>query len=228
MRLAAVSQVAAAVGRQVFGRSAEIAVVPNPIAQAGAASADHRGVDEPRLRVAYVAGTDRRYKGFDLLPDIVAAADGCPLDWLIVAAEATQPEAWRRLREVIPRLTTSTVTLRGRTERVEELYEWTDVVLIPSRQESFCRVAAEGMAYGAVVVSARLPAIEEVCGDVAFYFPPEDTAAASAVLRRLAGSRHLLAGVGERGVRRAERFAPRAVVERLEALLAEVGGGGAG
>jgi glycosyltransferase involved in cell wall biosynthesis len=225
-QLAAVSQVAAAVGRQVFGKGVEIAVLPNPIEQVGAASADRRGIDEPRLRVAYVAGTDRRYKGFDLLPDIVAAADGCPLDWLIVAAEATQPDAWRRLREVIERLTTSTVTIRGRTERVEELYGWTDVVLIPSRQESFCRVAAEGMARGAAVVTARLPAVEEVCGDVAFYFPPEDTVAAAAVLRRLAGSRHLLAGVGERGVRRAERFAPQEVVERLEALLAAVGGGG--
>ena len=224
LQLAAVSQVAAAVGRGVFGETAKIALLPNPIEQVGIPPPPPRPADG-RLRVAFVAGTDRRYKGFDLLPDTIAAADGAPLDWLVVAVEATQPEAWRRLRQVAERLETSTVTVRGRTSRVEELYAWTDVVFIPSRQESFCRVAAEGMACGAAIVSARLPAVQEVCGDVAFYFTPEDGRDAAAVLRRLAASPRLLDEIRERGPRRAERFATDVVVARFQELLAAIQSG---
>lgn len=228
LHLAAVSNVAAGVGRSVFGPEPTIRLVPNPIdprlppPEVPAAAAPRR-----RLRVAYLAGTDRWYKGFDLLPEILEASDGCAIDWLIVAVEATQPKAWRRLRAVMERLETATVTLRGRTDRVQDLYAWTDVVLIPSRQESFCRVAAEALAAGVGVVAARLPAIEEVCGEVALFFTPEDCRGAAEVLRELALSPATIERSRELGRRRAERFATGAVVAELEAALAEVADEGA-
>lgn len=223
LRLAAVSSVAAAVGREVFGDGAEVAALPNPIEQTALRAIERGGRGDGRLRVAYVAGTDRFYKGFDLLPEIVTATGDGGIDWLIVAAEAKQPEAWRRLREVTAGLGGSTLTLRGRSERVEELYAWADVVLIPSRQESFCRVAAEAMAAGCAVVASRLPAIEEVCGDVAWFFAREDTAAAGTLVRRLAGAPEDVAEAGRRGRVRAERFATDGVVAAAAALLAAAG-----
>lgn len=219
---AAVSRMAAAVGREVLG-DVPVAVLPNPIDDAFW-TVERAPIGARRLRVSYLAGTDRRYKGFDLLPRIVAGCDDLGIDWLIVAAEATQPEAWSALRATARELASSTVEVRGRTETIRELYERSDVVLVPSRQESFCRVAAEAMATGAAVLSSRLEAIEEVCGDVAFYFPAEDPAAAAAALRRVAGSRDRLAEVGARGRARARSFTVETVVGRLERLLGELVG----
>ena len=223
LRLAAVSSVAAAVGREVFGAGAEVGELPNPIEQTALRAIQREARVDGRLRVAYVAGTDRIYKGFDLLPDIVTAAGDGDIDWLVVAAEAKQPEAWRRLREVGSDLGDSTLTLCGRSKQVERFYEWADVVLIPSRQESFCRVAAEAMAAGCGVVASRLPAIEEVCGDVAWFFEPEAAASAGGLLRRLAGAPGEVAEAGRRGRRRAMRFATGGVVSQAQALLATAG-----
>jgi glycosyltransferase involved in cell wall biosynthesis len=103
---------------------------------------------------------------------------------------------------------------------MEELYAATDVVLIPSRQESFCRVAAEAMAAGAAVVSSGLPAIREVCGDVAFFFAVEDVAGAAAHLRQLALSPERVARAARDGRLQAERFTPKEIVARAAALLA--------
>jgi glycosyltransferase involved in cell wall biosynthesis len=221
LHFAAVSSMAAGVARQVVGTAVEIELLPNPIEQVALRRIE-RPDDGPSgpLRVAYLAGTDRVYKGFDLLPAILEAADGAGLEWLIVAVEAKQPQAWDRLREAADALTASRVTLRGRSSRMEELYAATDVVLIPSRQESFCRVAAEAMAAGAAVVSSGLPAIREVCGDVAFFFPVEDVAGAAAHLRHLAASRDRVARAAREGRLQAERFTPTEIVARAAALLA--------
>lgn len=228
LRFAAVSEVAAAVAREVVGAEAVVEPLPNPIEQDSLRAIDRPAGGPPGpLRVAYLAGTDRAYKGFDLLPEIVRAADGYGLEWLIVAVENKQPAAWRLLRTVIAGLETGRVTVRGRSSRVEELYAISDVVLIPSRQESFCRVAAEAMAAGAAVVSTNLPAVREVCGDAAFFFPAEDTAAAAAHLRRLVASPVRVAEAARRGRRRAERFTPSEIVERAQALLSAAGEKGA-
>ena len=219
LRVAAVSQVASDVGRAVLGEGAEIVLIPNPIERPAMMARMAERKDGERLRVAYVAGTDRRYKGFDLLPDIIAAADSCGLKWLVVAVESTQPAAWRRLRKVVNGLKDSTVTIRGRTNRVEELYSWADIVLIPSRQESFCRVAAEAMAAGVGVVTARLPAIEEVCDDAAFYFEPEDPQGAARLLCDLSRAPEVLHQSRLRGTERVGRFSPPRVAAQWNELL---------
>jgi len=222
-RLAAVSEVAATVGRSVFGPGAEFAIVPNPIRPVDDTSLRARApAAGGRLRVSYAAGTDRPYKGFDLLPDIIERTDDCGFDWRIVAAVGNQPQAWSRLREVSERLESSQVEIRGRTRRIEELYDGVDVILIPSRQESFCRVAAEAMAFGAAVVAARLPAIEEVCGDVAFYFAPGDAEAAALTLREVAGSPGALAEAQQQGRRVVQRFTPSKVLDGFEGILQSV------
>lgn len=219
LTVAAVSRMAARVAREVFGEI-PVVVVPNPIDRSFW-DVRREPIGDRRLRVSYVAGTDRRYKGFDLLPSIVTASDELGVDWLVVAAEATQPEAWRALRRSAGALRWSSVELRGRTDRVQEIYAITDVVLIPSRQESFCRVAAEAMASGAAVVAARLDAIVEVCGDVAEYFPSEDPVAATAALRRLIADPDRVEEMGRRGRARAGRFTRDAVVARLRDLLGD-------
>ena len=217
---------AESVAHEVVGSGVEIDRLPNPIEQAALRRIERAeaGSQGP-LRVAYLAGTDRVHKGFDLLPAILEAADGHDLEWLIVSVEAKQPLAWTRLREVVAGLKGSRVRVQGRSSRVEDLYAATDVVLIPSRQESFCRVAAEAMAAGAAVVSSDLPAIREVCGEVAFYFPVGDTHGAAAHLRCLAASRDLVARAVVEGRRRAERFTPDKVLEQAARLLARARAG---
>lgn len=217
--VAAVSAMAAGVAREVFGEL-PVTVVPNPIDRSFREVRREPVRDRP-VRVSYVAGTDRRYKGFDLLPSIVGRCDDLGIDWLVVAVEATQPEAWRELRKTAQALRRSSLAVRGRTERMQEIYQGTDVVLIPSRQESFCRVAAEAMASGAAVVASRLDAIVEVCGDVADYFPCEEPAEAARALRRLVQAPGRIERMGGRGRLEAGRFTLDAVAARLEELLTQ-------
>jgi glycosyltransferase involved in cell wall biosynthesis len=86
-------------------------------------------------------------------------------------------------------------------------------------------VAAEAMAAGCAVVASRFRAIEEVCGDVAWFFEPEDSTAAGALVRRLAEAPEDVFEAGRRGRRRAERFATEGVVAKAQTLLATAGEG---
>ena len=217
MRLAAVSSVASSVGEAVFRRRSTI--IPNPIEAPTVSREPSCGYNQAPVRVAYVSGTDRHYKGFDLLPDIIAATEGERIDWLVVASSSTQPDAWFRLDQVTSASGSQTVTVSPREPDPSRFFDWTDIVVIPSREESFCRVAAEAMAAGRAVVASRLPAIVEVCGDSAEYFDVEDTEAAAAMIRSFGHSSESLVQQIERGRRRAERYTPDTIVEKMQAFI---------
>lgn len=78
------------------------------------------------------------------------------------------------------------VELLGRVTRVEELYRDADVMVFPSRSESFGFPIVEAMALGIPVVASGIPASRELLGPSGWFFPPGDVdAAASAILRLL-------------------------------------------
>ena len=57
-------------------------------------------------------------------------------------------------------------------ESLSAIYSGAIATVIPSAVEGFGLVALEAMACGSPVVSHRLPSIEEICGEVAFYPSP--------------------------------------------------------
>lgn len=204
----------AAVG--VVARRGSTGVTPNPI--------DPTDVVAPRAGPAGdvpavgFLGTPATYKGFHLLPALVAGT-GRAVAWHVFAGPRTMlPDTWRAL-EAIP-----SVELHGKVRDVAAAYATLDVVACPSLEESFGRVVAEAMANGLPVVAFALPALAELVedGQDGVLVEVGDVAAMSAAIVGLAADAGLRRTLGERARRRAEAFAPAAIAASLERLY--VGG----
>jgi glycosyltransferase involved in cell wall biosynthesis len=195
-----------------LARPSRISVVPNPIdpddvcAQSTPSSPDG-------LRVSFV-GTPARYKGFDLLPSLVRATADLKVAWTVFAG----PES--AMSAVFDELRGLGVNLPGKVLDVKEIYGACDAVVVPSREESFGRVAAEAMANGIPVVASDLPQLRNILGDnqAGLLVPSGDITAFGAAIGRLAKDPALRVDLGRRGKQRSRRFAPSVVTDALTCL----------
>jgi glycosyltransferase involved in cell wall biosynthesis len=112
-----------------------------------------------------------------------------------------------------------TLTLPGRTSDVRRAYWAADIVLYPSRAESFGRIAVEAMMNGLPVVASDLPTFRRLVGDTGAgpLFPVDDVAGAAAAIVQLADDADLRREMGARGRSEAHRFRPGNFVPLLEA-----------
>ncbi len=218
LQFAAVSTTAEAVAvENGLCAPGDAAIVPNPIDPAEILAENPRSGEVP-LHVGFVGGATER-KGFDLLPDVVAALRDEPIVWkLYVFLEPSDENAavWDRLSAFPPDL----VDPVGKIPDVHKVYGDLDIVFIPSRAESFCRVAAEAMMNGIPVVGSDIPPLQTLLGDdeAGLIFPSEDVAAAVAALRRVIGDAELRRRLGEAGRTRAAAYAPDSITDQLLAL----------
>ena len=218
LRLAAVSPTAEAVavanGLCVAG---DATIVPNPIDSNEILAKVPRSGALP-LHVGFVGGaTDR--KGFDLLPDVVAALADEPIVWkLYVFLEPSDEnaEVWKRLSQFPSEL----VDPVGKMADVHKVYGDLDIAFIPSRAESFCRVAAEAMMNGIPVVGSDIAPLQALLGDdeAGLIFPSENVDAAVAALRKVIADASLRRCLGEAGRTRAGAYAPEAITVQLLGL----------
>lgn len=219
VRLVAVSQAGAhALVECGLTDSGDVTVVPNPIDRATVV-ADHQPAADV-IRIGFV-GTDTFAKGFDLLPDIVRRLDRPAARLLVFSRRHTGiPPAMEEAWDALARPRHPGVEIVGRQDDVRSAYARCEVVLCPSRQESFCRVAAEAMANGLPVVASDLATVREVIGDddAGLLFPAGDVTAAVNALRRLVDDPVLRRGLGEVGRSRARSYDPEDVVSRLTRL----------
>jgi glycosyltransferase involved in cell wall biosynthesis len=195
----------------------EIEIVPNPIDPDDVVAPEHLGGGP--VSVAYV-GAPRQYKGFDLLPDIIAAlGDQVPVRWLVFSrqTDADLDSTWQRLQAIAGN---GHLSIEGKFPDVREVYARCDVVVCPSVLDSFCRVAAEAMLNGIPVAGSDLPPIRDLLGDdeAGLLFPVGDTEAAAAAIARLVGDDRLRAQLGEAGRRRAAVYDPAIVRRQLLTL----------
>jgi len=189
-----------------------IEIIPNPIDPADVVGP--RSVSR-RIRVAYV-GSDKTYKGFQFLPQIIDASKDVPVTWLVFSEpNGGDPASWARLRSSEH----AHVEFRGLRSDPKEIYAESDIVICPSLEESFCRVAAEAMLNGLPVIGSDLPPLRDLLGPGAgILVPPGDVVAAADAVRRLARDRALRQQLGSRGRELAGTFAPGPIVARLGAL----------
>lgn len=97
------------------------------------------------------------------------------------------------------------------------LYRRAVCVVLPAAAEGFGLPALEAMACGTPVVAARIPALEEVCGDAAVYF--EDFERLPAVLTGVLEDPEGLAAMTRKGLARSAAFGWDEAARRLlEAL----------
>jgi glycosyltransferase involved in cell wall biosynthesis len=214
----AVSETATATLVRTLGIPAgTVSIIPNPIDPSVASDpVPHDGV-----RVGYL-GLATLPKGFDLLAPILRqlGRDDIGLDLYVAKPSPHTPVRLRRPWEELNQLSMERdVTLPGRIRNVARAYASCDIILCPSRTESFGRVVAEAMMNGLPVVTSDIPAHRQLVGGSGGgrLFPDGDAAAAAAAIQELADDPRLRREMGERGRRYVQRFTPERVVPRLEA-----------
>ena len=218
VRWAAVSPLARdiAVGARLVAAD-DVVIVPNPIDADDVVAPERVAADT--VTVAYL-GAPRRYKGFDLLPEIIEQSERLtPADWLVFSHQTDDDldATWHRLREMAG---DGRVSLEGKFPDVRTVYARCDVVVCPSILESFCRVAAEAMLNGIPVVGSDLAPIRALLGDdeAGLLFPVGDTHRAAEAIARLVADGGLRARLGAAGRRRAAPYDPASVRRQLLAL----------
>ncbi len=196
-----------------------VSIIPNPVDPRDVEASSRAPSDMPT--VGYI-GPATSQKGFDLLPGIARRLSDVTLSWLVFvpAASATAvldgPD-YRALREAVG----GRLRIRPWVGDVRDVYAACDMVLCPSRRESFSRVAAEAMVNGLPIVASDLAAFRDLLGDdeAGLLFPAGDAEEAARALRRLVADPSLRSRLGERGRSRARAYGPEAVMRRLAPLL---------
>jgi glycosyltransferase involved in cell wall biosynthesis len=188
---------------------ADVELIQNPIAPAAPDAADTTRPTRPVI--AYAAGTDRPYKGFDLLPDIIEATAQLDADWHVYTAPPySSPDerctaAWDRFLGPLAHR----ADIRARVADASSIYRSASVVVAPSRQESFNRVIVEALAHGVPVVASDIPAHRALAAecDAVHTFLTSDPSAAAAAIADL---------LGDRDAYRRHQSAARAFAARFE------------
>lgn len=154
----------------------------------------------------------RPYKNHELLvralarlPDAVLVAPGAP----------TAHEA--ELRALAERLGVADRLLAPDyvgDDELEALYAAASCFALASRIEGFGIPVVEAMARGVPVACSAIPALEEVAGDAALTFAPDDDAGAAAAIGRLLGDDALRARLIAAGRARAAAFSWEAAARR--------------
>ncbi len=194
------------------------AVVPNPIDPDDVVPAAR---EQHHEFVAGYLGCEYEAKGFTVLPRIAGALRGTNVRLVCVVKGVDRTVNSPPVNAALDALEslTDVVSFTPRTFDVSTVYARLDAVVVPSRAESFCRVAAEGMTNGLPVVGSDLPAIRELLRDGAGVLVPVDDADAVAeALVRLSQDAGEARDMGDAGRRRARDFAPARITEQLVEL----------
>jgi len=105
-------------------------------------------------------------------------------------------------------------------DRVGALLESADILLMPSRYETFGACYLEAMAAGVAVVGSRIGTVAEIVGDSGILVDPGDIEGLVEVLEWLASDTRALAELKARGRERYERcFRPAVLLPRWEEVF---------
>jgi glycosyltransferase involved in cell wall biosynthesis len=195
----------------------DVRLVPNPIDRQ-ALWVDRR-FPPSRIRIGFVGGRRPR-KGLDIFAEIALLLRHHDAEWHLWGIELPRDET-AFVASCRGRLRTAGVesrfTWHGWLSEQAEGYRQLDLLIVPSRQESFGRVAAEGMASGLAVVASRTPGHEELIepGKTGFLFEPASATQGAAYVEHLIRDPHLRALIGERAVRATARLDVAVVTDAL-------------
>lgn len=215
LRIAAVSRTAELVAvENGLCNPGDARIVPNPIsADEVLATSDNRKSDV--VTVGLLGGSSHR-KGFDLLPAVAGQLLDQPVEWTLFMARvpnADSEDVWAELALLPDGL----IAYPGRVTDVAEAYAQVDLVFCPSRNESFCRVAAEAMMNGLPVVASDIQPLQDLLGDneAGILFPTGDSDAAATAIKTLVNDSAMMSRMGDRGRVRSNQFVPGAIAGQL-------------
>lgn len=191
-------------------------LLPNPVDDSVLAATRRPSA---ALRILYFAGTDRAAKGFDLLPDIISATEASGVDYHIFAGAPSENAndgrtlAWDRLRHEL----SHKVHIRGRTRSPAEAYADADVVIAPSRAESFNRVIAEGLVNGLPFIASDIEPHRELAdaSGAGLLSPIEQPKDAAALVDRISRDPSLLNKLRCAAKQSSGLFGPNGIADEL-------------
>lgn len=159
-------------------------VAPLPV---GGGRAAPRGA-HPREATVGFAGELSELKGADALPTLIAALSRRHR-FVIAGDGPLMPRLCAAITH-LPRENRERVAVLGlvRPQKMDRLYDAIDVVVIPSRTESQCRVALEAMLAGVLVLARPCDGLADLVENevTGLLFDVADPAAVEAALARLA------------------------------------------
>jgi glycosyltransferase involved in cell wall biosynthesis len=167
--------------------------------------------------VVGMLGTVSRHKGSDVFVAVARRLRDLGIEFRIAGPSITGPErAWAEA--LLASGAADGVVHHPWVDPYEELSDW-DVVLAPSRTESFGLAVQEGMAMGLPVVASRVGGIpEQLDEDSGILVEPDDVEGFADAVRRLAADPSLRASLGDAGRRRRKRlFTLERQAEQLDA-----------
>ncbi len=218
LRIAAVSRTAESVA--VLNRlcdEGDARIVPNPIS-ADEVLAPHPAPQRDVITIGLLGGSSYR-KGFDLLPSVAGKLLDEPVHWILFMTKLPDAESqsvWAQL-DTLP---DGLISHPGKVTNVAEAYAQVDLVFCPSRNESFCRVAAEAMMNGLPVIASDIQPLQDLLGDDAagILFPTGDSDAAAAAISTLVRDHGMRTRMGDEGRRRSNEFMPDGIAHQLMGL----------
>jgi glycosyltransferase involved in cell wall biosynthesis len=194
-------------------------VIPNPVMPAPTGSADP--ADPP---VIVAMGRLVPQKGFDMLLDAFAKVAGRHDRWnLEIWGEGPDREALERRRDALG--LAGRVTFPGRTQAPYDVLRRGSFFVMSSRREGFPTVLGEAMACGVPAVSFDCPSgPRELIRDGVdgLLIPPNHVDGLADGIERLISDQNLMHDLSSRAPEVVHRYALSKVLERWDALFAEV------
>lgn len=111
------------------------------------------------------------------------------------------------------------ITYMSKTDKIEEVYEKTKVVIMPSRLETWGRVAVEAMASGTPVIINDVQGMREACGDVGLIARRDDVGEWVRQIRRLLSDPLFYKEQVQKGLRRAKELDDKSDMKGLAAWM---------
>lgn len=185
---------------------------------------------EPTVAPGFVlyVGTRHSYKNFDVLLRALARLneDGVAPRLLCVGGPPLSEAEVQRIAEL--GLAESVSQRSASDAELPGLYAAATCLVFPSRYEGFGLPTVEAFAAGCPVVLATMACAEEVGGDAAQYFDPDDDEQLATIIARFAGDPGSREPWIEAGRKRAREFTWQRTAETTAALYRTVAGVGVG
>ena len=159
---------------------------------------DWREYETPRPKARYVTLSNlNENKGGKILIQIAKMAP--ELDFLGVRGSY-----WKQIED--PKV--ENITYIPNTPRINEVYNVTKILIMPSKDETWGRTAVEAMSSGIPVIAAPTPGLRECCEDAALFVERDNIKEWVRLIRRLSTDKSFYDEYSNRGKARAKQLEP--------------------
>jgi glycosyltransferase involved in cell wall biosynthesis len=108
------------------------------------------------------------------------------------------------------------------TPKIQEIYSMTKILLMPSREESWGRVALEAMSSGIPVIANPTPGLREACGDAGLFADRDNVSEWVKIIRELLSSQSYYKKIGDASFARAKAVDPQPQLQSFSMWIEEI------